>query len=197
MFSSINTRVESSSFEEDAVSTYIETLAIADLQKPTKSQSPKKSSLLLPMTSLYLISLNQPSLKISRPIHHSHSESNIIKNHKAYTPQSNSAPLIQELESSSFEEDAVSTYIEQLAIADLQKPTKSQIPKKSSPSTADDLLYLIKNQVMVLDNIRGSKVEATLEHPVINRKCRAEFIEGILKVFLPLTPSMDSAGKVH
>ncbi|GIY93674.1 hypothetical protein CEXT_581231 [Caerostris extrusa] len=61
---------------------------------------------------------------------------------QAYTPQSSSAPLIQELESSSFEEGAVSTYIEPSAIADLQKPTKSQSPKKSS-STADDLLYLI------------------------------------------------------
>ncbi|GIY93673.1 hypothetical protein CEXT_581221 [Caerostris extrusa] len=96
------------------MSTYIEPLAIADLQKPTKSQSSKKVRLLLPIISLYLIGLNQPSLK----------------NLKAYTPQSSSAPLIQELESSSFEEGAVSTYIEPSAIADLQKPTKSQSPKK-------------------------------------------------------------------
>ncbi|GIY93667.1 hypothetical protein CEXT_581171 [Caerostris extrusa] len=77
--------LESSSFEEDAVSTDIEPLAIADLQKPTKSQSQRKIHLLLPMISLYHISLNQTSLKIT----------------PAYTPQSNSAPLIQELESSS------------------------------------------------------------------------------------------------
>ncbi|GIY93671.1 hypothetical protein CEXT_581201 [Caerostris extrusa] len=96
------------------MSTYIEPLAIADLQKPTKSQSSKKSS---------------SSTADNLPLSH-RSKSAIIKNLKAYTPQSSSAPLIQELESSSFEEDAVSTYIEPLAIADLQKPTKSQSPKK-------------------------------------------------------------------
>ncbi|GIY93672.1 hypothetical protein CEXT_581211 [Caerostris extrusa] len=84
------------------MSTYIEPLAIADLQ-------------------------NLPSHKVQRK---SFSESAIIKNLKAYTPQSSSAPLIQELESSSFEEGAMSTYIEPLAIADLQKPTKSQSSKK-------------------------------------------------------------------
>ncbi|GIY76881.1 PIH1 domain-containing protein 1 [Caerostris darwini] len=166
---------------------------------------------------------------------------------KGNTPQSSSAPLIQELESSSFEEDAVSTYIEPLAKADLQKPTKSQSPKKSSSSTADDLplshqsksaiiknlseegsvmtavlykhsskdefvlevvlpynfvdknlsVYVSENRIVVLEKIRRYKIEAPLKHPVIKRKCRAQFNEGILKVFLPLTPSMDSAGKVH
>ncbi|GIY93669.1 hypothetical protein CEXT_581191 [Caerostris extrusa] len=59
------------------------------------------------------------------------------------------------------------------------------------------LCMLQRIKLWFLTKLRGSKAEATLEHPVIKRKCRAEFNEGILKVFLPLTPSMDSAGKVH